>query len=88
MRGRAEVSALVAEKPNRTGPRDPSSVRLRLPPSPARGEGPAPLMQKIAEGEIDPGFLITHKIKLEDGPDAYKMFQEKTDGCIKVVINP
>ncbi len=47
-----------------------------------------PLMRRIEEGEIDPGFLITHKIKLEDGPDAYKMFQEKTDGCIKVVINP
>ena len=39
-------------------------------------------------GQIDPSFLITHKIKLEDGPDAYKMFQEKNDGCIKVVINP
>jgi len=47
-----------------------------------------PLMAKIAEGEIDPSFLITHKIKLEDGPDAYKTFQEKKDGCIKVVINP
>ena len=40
------------------------------------------------KGEIDPGVLITHTIKLEDGPDTYKMFQEKTDGCIKVVINP
>ena len=39
-------------------------------------------------GQIDPSFLITHKITLEDGPDAYKMFQEKNDGCIKVVINP
>jgi len=47
-----------------------------------------PLMRRIEEGEIDPSFLITHKIKLEDGPDAYKMFQEKNDGCIKVVINP
>lgn len=47
-----------------------------------------PLMKKIQDGEIDPGFLITHKIGLEDGPDAYKMFQEKSDGCIKVVINP
>lgn len=47
-----------------------------------------PLMRKIENGEIDPSFLITHKIKLEDGPDAYKMFQEKNDGCIKVVINP
>jgi threonine dehydrogenase-like Zn-dependent dehydrogenase len=47
-----------------------------------------PLMRRIENGEIDPGFLITHKIRLEDGPDAYAMFQEKQDGCIKVVINP
>lgn len=47
-----------------------------------------PLMKNIQDGEIDPGFLITHKIGLEDGPDAYKMFQEKSDGCVKVVINP
>lgn len=39
-------------------------------------------------GAIDPSFLITHKIRLEDGPDACRMFQEKTDGCVKVVINP
>lgn len=47
-----------------------------------------PLMRRIENGEIDPGFLITHKIGLEDGPDAYRMFQEKSDGCVKVVINP
>lgn len=33
-------------------------------------------------------ILITHKITLEDGPDADTMVQEKTEGCIKVVINP
>ena len=44
-------------------------------------------LDKEGSGEIDPSFLITHKIKLDDGPDAYKMFQEKNDGCIKV-INP
>lgn len=47
-----------------------------------------PLMRKIEEGAIDPSFLITHKIKLEDGPDMYKTFQEKKDGCVKIVINP
>ena len=47
-----------------------------------------PLMKKVLDGDIDPSFLITHKIGLEDGPDAYKTFQEKKDGCIKVVINP
>ena len=45
-------------------------------------------MQRIAEGEIDPSFLITHRIGLEDGPDAYKTFRDKEDGCIKVVIRP
>lgn len=38
-----------------------------------------PLMQKIAEGEIDRSFLITHRIGLEDGPDMYRTFQEKKD---------
>lgn len=47
-----------------------------------------PLMRLIEEGRIDPSFLITHKIGLEDGPDMYKTFQEKKDGCVKIVINP
>lgn len=47
-----------------------------------------PLLAKIEEGEIDPSFVITHKIKLEDAPEAYKTFRDKKDGCIKVVIQP
>lgn len=47
-----------------------------------------PLMRRIEDGQIDPSFLITHKIGLEDGPDMYDTFQEKKDGCIKIVINP
>ncbi len=47
-----------------------------------------PLMKRIVEGEIDPSFLITHIVKLEDGPDAYKTFRDKKDGCIKVVLKP
>lgn len=50
--------------------------------------GHLPHREKEERGEIDPGFLIAHKIKLEDGPDADKMFQEKKDGCVKIVINP
>lgn len=46
------------------------------------------LLQKIQEGEIDPSFVITHKITLEEAPAAYKTFRDKKDGCIKVVINP
>lgn len=47
-----------------------------------------PLMNLIAEGQIDPSFLITHRIGLEDGPEAYKTFRDKEDGCVKVVIRP
>jgi threonine dehydrogenase-like Zn-dependent dehydrogenase len=42
---------------------------------------------KRMAGQIGPSVPIP-KIKREDGPDAYKTFQEKNDGCIKVVINP
>ena len=47
-----------------------------------------PLLRRIEAGEIDPSFVITHRLKLEDGPDAYKTFREKQDGCIKVVLKP
>ena len=47
-----------------------------------------PLLAKIEAGEIDPSFVITHRLPLEDGPDAYKKFRDKEDGCIKVVLKP
>lgn len=46
------------------------------------------LLKKIEAGEIDPTFVITHRLKLEDGPAAYKTFRDKQDGCIKVVLKP
>jgi threonine dehydrogenase-like Zn-dependent dehydrogenase len=46
-----------------------------------------PLLGRILGGEIDPSFVITHKIRIDDGPDAYKMFHEKKDECIKVIID-
>lgn len=48
----------------------------------------APLLEKVLNGEIDPSFVITHRATLEDGPDLYKKFRDKEDGCIKVVMNP
>jgi threonine dehydrogenase-like Zn-dependent dehydrogenase len=47
-----------------------------------------PLLQKVEAGEIDPSFVITHRVKLADAPDAYKTFRDKQDGCIKVVLRP
>ncbi len=46
------------------------------------------LMDLIAEGKFDPSFIITHRLKLEDGPEAYKKFRDKEDGCIKVIMHP
>ena len=47
-----------------------------------------PLLEMIARGDIDPSFVITHRLSLEDAPAAYKTFRDKKDGCIKVVLTP
>ncbi len=47
-----------------------------------------PLLERIQGGEIDPSFVITHRIDIEDVPDAYRMFRDKQDECVKVVIRP
>jgi len=47
-----------------------------------------PLLERIQKGEIDPGFVITHRMKLEDAPEGYAMFVNKQDDCIKVVLKP
>jgi len=46
------------------------------------------LMERIQKGEIDPSFVITHRATLEEGPELYKTFRDKKDGCIKVVMKP
>jgi threonine dehydrogenase-like Zn-dependent dehydrogenase len=47
-----------------------------------------PLLKKIEGGEIDPSFIITHRLPLKEAPAAYKTFRDKEDGCIKVVLKP
>ncbi|MBS3650457.1 glutathione-dependent formaldehyde dehydrogenase [Pseudaminobacter sp. 19-2017] len=46
------------------------------------------LTRRIEEGEIDPSFVITHTVGLEEGPEMYKIFRDKQDSCIKVVLKP
>lgn len=46
------------------------------------------LIRRIEEGQIDPSFVITHTVGLSDGPEMYKTFRDKQDGCIKVVLKP
>jgi threonine dehydrogenase-like Zn-dependent dehydrogenase len=47
-----------------------------------------PLLKMIEKGDIDPSFVITHRLPLEEGPEAYRTFRDKEDGCIKVVLKP
>src|SRR3954452_9897361 len=46
------------------------------------------LLNLIQDGQIDPSFVITHEVGLDDGPDMYRTFRDKEDGCIKVVLKP
>ncbi|HEY9665857.1 MAG TPA: zinc-dependent alcohol dehydrogenase [Coleofasciculaceae cyanobacterium] len=47
-----------------------------------------PLLERIQNGELDPSFVITHKMSLEDAPKGYEIFKHKKDNCIKVVLKP
>jgi threonine dehydrogenase-like Zn-dependent dehydrogenase len=47
-----------------------------------------PLLERIEKKEIDPSFVITHRVSLEDTPEMYKTFRDKQDECIKVVLKP
>lgn len=46
------------------------------------------LLKRIQEGQIDPSFVITHTVPLEQGPDMYRVFRDKEDRCVKVVMKP
>jgi threonine dehydrogenase-like Zn-dependent dehydrogenase len=46
------------------------------------------LLRRIQERQIDPSFVITHTVGLEEGPGMYKTFRDKRDGCVKVVMKP
>lgn len=47
-----------------------------------------PLLDRVQKGEIDPSFVITHRMKLDEAPQAYEIFKQKKDNCIKVVLKP
>ncbi len=47
-----------------------------------------PLLQHIEQGDIDPTFIITHRLSLDEAPEGYRMFREKQDNCLKVVLQP
>jgi threonine dehydrogenase-like Zn-dependent dehydrogenase len=47
-----------------------------------------PLLDRIQRGEIDPSFVITHRMRLEDAPRGYDIFTNKEENCIKIVLKP
>lgn len=47
-----------------------------------------PLLDLVLEGEIDPSFIISHRLNLEDAPHAYETFRDKNESCTKVVMKP
>jgi threonine dehydrogenase-like Zn-dependent dehydrogenase len=47
-----------------------------------------PLLEYIQNGEIDPTFIITHRLPLEQAPHGYEIFKHKKDNCIKIVLKP
>jgi threonine dehydrogenase-like Zn-dependent dehydrogenase len=47
-----------------------------------------PLLERIESGEIDPSFVITHRLPLDEAPKGYELFKNKQDDCLKVVLKP
>ena len=47
-----------------------------------------PLLARIEAGEIDPSFIITHRLTLDEAPRGYQMFRDKQDECVKVIMKP
>jgi threonine dehydrogenase-like Zn-dependent dehydrogenase len=47
-----------------------------------------PLYERIKNGDIDPSFVVTHRLELGNAPDGYETFKHKQDECVKVVLKP
>ena len=47
-----------------------------------------PLLSRIQKGEIDPSFVITHRLNLSDASSGYDIFKQKHENCIKVILKP
>jgi len=47
-----------------------------------------PLLERIQRGEIDPSTIITHRMRLNEAPEAFAKFNRKEDRCVKIVLKP
>ena len=46
------------------------------------------MIEHIERGDVDPSFVATHELPLDDAPRAYELFKHKRDGCVRVVLRP
>ena len=46
-----------------------------------------PLLERIERGEIDPSYVITHRLPLNEAPSAYETFKHKQENCVEVVLS-
>jgi threonine dehydrogenase-like Zn-dependent dehydrogenase len=47
-----------------------------------------PLYERVRNGDIDPSFVVTHRLELGEAPNGYETFKHKEDDCVKVVLKP
>jgi threonine dehydrogenase-like Zn-dependent dehydrogenase len=47
-----------------------------------------PLLERIQKGDLDPSFVISHRVSIDEAPQMYKLFRDKQDDCTKVVLDP
>lgn len=47
-----------------------------------------PLLGRIEKGQIDPSYIISHRITLDEAPAMYKVWRDKKERVTKIVIDP
>lgn len=47
-----------------------------------------PLLERIEKGQIDPTYIISHRITLDEAPEMYKIWRDKQEAATKIVIDP
>ncbi|WP_396208866.1 zinc-binding dehydrogenase, partial [Exiguobacterium sp.] len=87
--GTVQLTGVYAEKYNQfpLGDFFTRNITLKMGQAPVVHLMPE-LFQKIINKEFDPTDIVTHRVALDDAASAYQTFNDRTDGCIKVVLKP
>jgi len=62
-------------------------ITIRTSQQPGQRYMPA-MLEHVQRGELDPSFLVTHRMSLEESPRGYELFKDKQDGCLRAVFKP